>query len=105
LGWFRYYFYDDGLYFMDMEHEVNSGLDHDRIEALTCNLLEHIRDNYRLGPISRNRVYEALNALAFCVATVVQGSEGKANGEARDFFNRALSMQLADLEKNPLKAK
>jgi hypothetical protein len=83
-----------------MDHEVASGLDHNRIEALACDLLEHIRANYQAGPISRDRVYEALNALAFCVATVVQGSEGKANGEAHDFFNRALNMQIADLEKN-----
>jgi hypothetical protein len=84
-----------------MGYSIDSGLDRDRVEALTVAMLEHIRANYHAGPISRDRVYEALNALAFCVATVVQGAEGKANGEARDFFNRALNMQMADLDRNP----
>jgi hypothetical protein len=79
----------------------NEGLDRDRIEVLSVALLEHIRANYKAGPISRDRVYEALNALAFAVATVLQGAEGKANGEAHDFFNKALNMQMADLERNP----
>jgi hypothetical protein len=78
----------------------DSGLDRDRIEALSVALLEHIRANYKAGPISRDRVYEALNALAFCVATVLQGADG-ANSEAYDFFNRALAMQMAELERNP----
>jgi hypothetical protein len=88
---------------MDMEHEIKSGLDRDRIEELSVEVMRPIQRNYRIGPISRDRVYEALNALAFAVATVVQGAEGKANGEARDFFNRALNMQMVDLERNPPK--
>lgn len=71
---------------------MNTGLDRDRIEALSCALLEHIRKNYMQGPISRDRVYEALNALAFCVGTVVSGTRHPE--EAKDFFDRALNMQL-----------
>jgi hypothetical protein len=61
---------------MDMEHEIASGLDRDRIEELSAEVLRPIRRNYYIGPISRYRVYEALNALAFAVATVVEGSDG-----------------------------
>jgi hypothetical protein len=85
---------------MGLDHQIDSGLDRNRIEALSCDLLEHIRANYKAGPISRDRVYEALNALAFCVATVVEGSDG-AQGEAHDFFRRAYAMQCADLREHP----
>ena len=85
---------------MAMDYEIGSGLDRNRIEALSVALLEHIRANYKAGPISRDRVYEALNALAFCVATVVEGSDG-VHGEAHDFFMRAYAMQCNDLGQNP----
>jgi hypothetical protein len=80
---------------MGLEQQVNTGLDRDRIEALSVAMLEHIRENYRIGPISRDRVYEALNALAFCVATVLQGTD---SDEARQFFDKALKIQMKSLK-------
>jgi hypothetical protein len=83
----------------------NEGLDRDRIEALSVALLEleHIRANYKAGPVSRDRVYEALNVLAFCVATVVQGAQSsdKDFGDAERFFNRALEIQIKSLIDDP----
>lgn len=78
-------------------------LDQKRIEDLSVALLEDIRANYRLGPVSRDRVYEALNALAFATATVLQGAQstGVDVDELCNFWQRALRMQLADLKRNP----
>lgn len=72
-------------------------LDEKRIEQLSVVLLEPIRANFHRGPTSRDRVYEALNALAFVTATVLQGAGDEA---AYDFWQRALAMQLAELEKS-----
>jgi hypothetical protein len=77
-------------------------LDRGRIEKLSVDLMEHIRENYWKGPISRDRVYEALNALAFCKAVVVQGTGDPK--EAQSFFDRALAMQSLDLEQHPPKS-
>jgi hypothetical protein len=97
---YGYYFYNSGLYFMVMEHEIESGLDRDRIEELSVEVMRPIQRNYRIGPISRDRVYEALNALAFAAATVVEGCD-RAHSEAHDFFMRAYEMQRHDLRKHP----
>ena len=48
-------------------------LDQERIEELAKQVLILIRENYQRGPISRDRVYEVLNALAFCTAVTVRG--------------------------------
>jgi hypothetical protein len=77
-----------------------NGLDRQRIEALSIAVLKPIQANYHRGPVSRDRVYEALNALAFAVATVVQGAQPN---EAHDFFMRAYAMQSSDISNNPPK--
>jgi hypothetical protein len=82
---------------------IDSGLDGLRIQELSYAMLKHIRANFQLGPLSRDRVYEALNALAFCAASVVQGTGDKE--AALDFFQRAFNIQIADLENNPPKRK
>lgn len=66
------------------------GLDEDRIEQLAFEILKAIRANYTRGPISRDRVYEALNALAFCTVVTVAG----ADDEALKWFNDALNLFL-----------
>jgi hypothetical protein len=63
------------------------GLDRERIEALALQLLIPIRDNYDQGPVSRDRCFEALNALAFCAAHVIAGCQGDAL--ALEFFMKA----------------
>jgi hypothetical protein len=62
------------------------------IELMTV-ISEAIRDNYVRGPISRDRCYEALNALAGATALVIKGT-GEGQGEAHEWFERALAQQL-----------
>jgi len=68
-------------------------LDRERIENLTASILMPIRDNYINGPISRDRCFEALNALAASAALVIEGSDGPG-GEAEEFFRKALEQNL-----------
>jgi hypothetical protein len=67
------------------------GLDEERIEKLAQQILLKIRDNYMVGPVSRDRVYEALNALAFCTAVTVRGAD---RDEALQWFSEALNLAL-----------
>jgi len=64
-------------------------LDRTRIEEITKSILLVIRDNYARGPVSRDRCFEALNALAASAALVIEGSDGPG-GEAQKFFEQAL---------------
>jgi hypothetical protein len=68
-------------------------LDRERIERLTGEIMLAIRDNYIEGPVSRDRVYEALNALAFSAAWVIRGAN---DPKALEFFSAALNMNLHD---------
>ena len=47
--------------------------DAERVEKLATDILLVIRANYIRGPIDRDRVYEALNALAYVLALTIQG--------------------------------
>lgn len=67
-------------------------LDEERIQALVVEILEPIRDNYERGPISRDRCYEALNALAAAAVLVIKGA-GPGEAEARAWFDQALRQQ------------
>jgi hypothetical protein len=66
-------------------------LDRDRIERLATAILLPIRENYILGPVSRDRVYEALNALACSAGWVIRGTN---DPEALEFFSQALNRNL-----------
>lgn len=66
-------------------------LDVQRIEALAMEILTAIKHNYLRGPISRDRVYEALNALAISAAVTVRGAD---RNEALEWFSQALNQQL-----------
>lgn len=68
-------------------------LDRDRIDRLTGQILMAIHENYIQGPVSRDRVYEALNALAFSAAWVIRGA---GDPDALEFFSKALNMNLKD---------
>jgi hypothetical protein len=67
------------------------GLDRDRIERLMGDILLPIRANYLRGPISRDRVYEALNALAAVTAITLAGTKDE---DAYDFFATALNNHM-----------
>lgn len=74
---------------------MSETLDRERIEALSTDLLHAIRANYYRGPVSRDRAFEALNALAVAVAVVLNGCDSAgADGEARAFFEKALEQQI-----------
>lgn len=70
-------------------------LDRQRVEEVCTEILRVIQANYLRGPISRDRVLEALNALAIATAFVIKGADD-ANGEARRFFAKALEQQLRE---------
>ena len=70
-------------------------LDRDRIERLTGQILTAIQANYIQGPVSRDRCYEALNALAFSTALVVRGT---GDAEALEWFSQALNTSLKAIE-------
>jgi hypothetical protein len=64
-------------------------------EALACAIMTKIRDHYLRGPAGRDRVYEALNALAFNVATILHGVDSPAGSEeCTQFFEKALEVSL-----------
>jgi hypothetical protein len=69
-------------------------LERECVEALFGDILILMRTHYKHGPISRDRVFEILNALAAAAALAIQGSDGPG-GEAHAFFMRALEQQLA----------
>lgn len=54
-------------------------------------MLLAIRANYQRGPVSRDRVYEALNALAYSAAVTIRGADPK---EALEWFSDALNVCL-----------
>jgi hypothetical protein len=68
-------------------------LDRERIEGVLEPILIAIRDNYQRGPVSRDRCFEVLNALAAATAIVIARSDGPG-GEAEQFFHKALAQQL-----------
>jgi hypothetical protein len=70
-----------------------------RIIELSAEFMEAIRENYIRGPVSRARAYEALNALAATAAIVIMGCDG-AQGEAHEWFERALGQELMELRGN-----
>jgi hypothetical protein len=75
-------------------------LDRERIERLMVAILTPIRENFKTGPFSRDRCFEALNALAASVALVIEGSGGPG-GEAEEFFRKALTQHLDSNEPRP----
>jgi hypothetical protein len=75
------------------------GLDEERITKLAEKILISVRDNYVPGPISRDRVFEALNALA-CVTAVVLSGTGDETGEAEEFFQKALRQNATQVRKD-----
>jgi len=70
----------------------NQGLDEERVERLIKPILLAIRQNYIEGPTSRDRVYEALNALAFSAAWVIRGCDN--DPQAIKFFSEAFNANL-----------
>jgi hypothetical protein len=81
---------------MSVEPEKNAdGLDEERITNLAEKILISLRANYQAGPVSRDRVFEALNALAFAAAVVLIGT-GDETGEGIEFFQKALDKNLTE---------
>jgi hypothetical protein len=70
-------------------------LDRARIEEITKSILLVIRENYVRGPTSRDRCFEALNALAASAALVIEGSDG-SGGKAHEFFTKAIEQHISD---------
>jgi hypothetical protein len=75
------------------EEQQTDSLDRDRIENLMASILVSVRENFVRGPISRDRCFEALNALAAAAALVIRGSDGP-HAVAHDFFTKALNQHI-----------
>jgi hypothetical protein len=69
-------------------------MDQKRIENLTVAMLLEIKSNYEVGPISPDRVFEALNALAASAALIIHGCD---DPRAREFFEKALEQSLQEV--------
>lgn len=82
-------------------NEETSTLDRARIEVLLGEILRAIKAHYAHGPISPERVLEALNALAAAAALVIRGAEANsrsADTRPEEFFRKALDQHLLDRE-------
>lgn len=78
---------------------MSEQLDQERVTDLSKAIMLPIRTNYLQGPISQDRALEALNALASSLAIVLLGCDG-LDGQAREFFNKALEQEYKGLEQN-----
>lgn len=78
------------------------GPDRARVEKMASEMMQVIAANYRAGPSSRDRLWEALNALSFAAATVIAGT-GSEDGrrDTRAFFDNALDQNVADIVRFP----
>lgn len=59
---------------------------------ITTAALRAVRENYKRGPVSRDRALEALNALAAATAIIILGTDG--DNEAKEFFLKALEQNI-----------
>jgi hypothetical protein len=66
----------------------------DVVRALSQGMLEQLNDHLREEPPNRDRVFEALNALAFAVAYVVVGTGEPV--EAGAWFRGALDASIEE---------
>jgi hypothetical protein len=62
-------------------------LDRERIENLVAAILIPVRENMKHGPVSRDRVFESLYALAAAAGLILKSCDDK---KAYDFFVKAL---------------
>jgi hypothetical protein len=69
-------------------------IDRERVERLAAELGGHVRAELARPPLSRDNVLVTLNALAFCVATVIAATD-EDDPTARRFFDDALTQNLA----------
>lgn len=63
-----------------------------RTEELTAEIALAIKKNYMRGPISRDRAFEALNALAAATSIVILGCD--EDPAAKAFFLNALEQNI-----------
>ncbi len=76
-------------------------VDPDRLAAMVTPIMGAVRANYT-EPKSRDRVYEALNALAMVTATVIVGcGDRDARRQAAAWFDKALTANIIDMKRNP----
>lgn len=74
---------------------ILSELDERRIEQLCKVFMGAINEHYVMGPATRERCLEVLNALAVSAAIVLNGCDGP-HGNARKFFDEAFENQLKE---------
>jgi hypothetical protein len=75
------------------DSEYYSG-DPERTKALMFQIGEVLRDHLLEQPRSRERVYEALDAIAFAAALTIKGSD---HNLALEYFSNALNQALKNI--------
>ena len=75
------------------EPDPPEAVDRRRAEQLTAGIMGPVLTALASRPPSRENVFVVLNALAVAAATVILGTDE----EAREFFDRALAQNIADL--------
>jgi hypothetical protein len=70
-------------------------VDRERVEKLAVEIMLAVRRTMTTPPLARDNVFIPLNALAFAVATILAGTGN--DPAARDFFDNALSQNIARL--------
>ena len=75
-------------------------LDRTRVMPIVNAAMGAIQRNYHIGPQNRERVFEALNALAGCVAHVVSAPDSDSGRrECQAFFLEALEHNCAEVHR------
>jgi hypothetical protein len=64
---------------------------HDRITEMTEAILTIVQQHYQRGPTHRDRVLEAVNALAIASAVAIKGTESE---QVMRFFQEAFNKQM-----------
>jgi hypothetical protein len=77
-------------------------MDAERIKPILRVTMEAIKANYAAGPHDRDRIFEALNALAMATAIIITGTDDRDGRiETRLFFDRALNENVSEFVRHP----
>lgn len=72
-------------------------MDAERVESLAMPIFDLVKARLAEKPPHRDKVFECLNALAIVAGTMIAGTGSEeGRGEARKFFDLAVTQQIAD---------
>lgn len=83
---------------------MSDDIDRARVEAMYERMMVIMRDNYLAGPTSRDRVFEALNALAVCAGiTIAETGDWETRQQTREYLDATITQQVIAIVSNPLR--